>query len=111
MVDNAGKFKGWAQVTPLHNKWCDTIRAFPGHVLITVRRKIEYTVSPGGMPKKVGLTIVQRDSLEYELDAMINLEGETAVVAKSRLESPLQQDAVVARADLPKALCALAVSK
>src|SRR5277367_2202004 len=36
MVD-AQKFKGWAMVTPLHNRFYDAIRAWPGHVILTVR--------------------------------------------------------------------------
>lgn len=100
MVDNA-KFKGWAMVTPLHNRFYDAIRAWPGHVIITVRRKTEYVVSPSGAPKKVGLTMVQREGLEYELDLIVNLEDSLAVVAKSRLDEPLQQGATVQRDELP----------
>jgi AAA domain len=100
MVDNA-KFKGWAMVTPLHNRFYDAIRAWPGHVIITVRRKIEYAVSPSGAPKKIGLTMVQRDGLEYELDLIINLEDSLAVVSKSRLDPPLAQGVTVNRDELP----------
>lgn len=108
MVDNAGKFAGWKQVTPIHNRWYETIRAYPGHVVLTCRKKIEYTVSPSGQPKKLGLTMVQRDGFEYELDAVIDLDGGNATVSKSRLEAPLNQDAVVPREALPGALRAVA---
>jgi hypothetical protein len=76
-----------------------------------VRKKIEYTVSASGKPTKIGMTITQRDSFEYEVDAMIDLDGDQATVSKSRLEAPLQMGAVVPRADLPKVLCALALGK
>jgi hypothetical protein len=103
MVDSLGKFKGWAQVTPLHNAWLDAVRAWPGHVILTVRRKPDYQVSGSGVPKKIGLTYVQRDSFEYELDAVFDFEGEgLVIVAKSRLDAPLEQGATLKRADLPE---------
>jgi len=110
MVDNQ-KFKGWAMVTPLHNKFYDAIRGWPGHVIATVRRKTEYQVSASGAPKKIGLTYVQRDGWDYELDLVVNLEDDLAVVAKSRLEKPLNQGATVQRAELPELVYAVANSK
>lgn len=101
MVDNA-KFKGWAMVTPLHNKFYEAIRAWPGHVICTVRRKTEYQVSPSGAPKKIGLTWNQRDGFDYEIDLGINLEDDLAVVSKSRLDAPLNQGVTVQRAELPE---------
>ena len=103
LADKGGaKFSAWKDVTPLHNRWCEAIRAYPGHVITMCRRKVDYAVGPSGAPKKIGLTMTQRDSYEYEMDAVINLEGEQAVVSKSRLESPLAMDASIPRADLPK---------
>ena len=113
MADNNGgsKFSAWKTVTPIHNRWCEAIRAYPGHVIVTCRRKVDYVIGPSGAPKKVGLAMVQRDSFEYELDAVINLEGEQATVSKSRFEAPLNMDTVIARADLPKVLHAVALGK
>ena len=102
MADSLGKFKGWASVTPLHNAWLSAVQHFPGHVILTVRRKPDYQVSPSGVPKKIGLAWVQRDSLIYEVDIGLNMEGSDIVtVEKSRLDTPLLQDAVLKRGDLP----------
>jgi len=111
LADSLGKFKGWASVTPLHNRFLDAVRGYPGHVILTCRRKVDYQVNPGGAPKKVGLTLVQRDGFEYEMDAVVVMEGKQCVIEKSRLEAPLSQDAVIAREALPKALYAVAHRK
>ena len=109
MADSLGKFKGWASVTPLHNAFLSGIQHFPGHVILTVRRKPDYQVSSSGAPKKIGLAWVQRDSLIYEVDIGLNMEGSDIVtVEKSRLDAPLLQDATLKRGDLPELFYAAA---
>ena len=96
-VDNFAKksssgnsFAAWKTATPIQNEFIDAILSYPGHVIVTMRVKMEYLVEKDEKtgkqtPKKIGLAPVQRDSLEYEFDLVgdINIDHEL-IVTKSR---------------------------
>lgn len=84
------KFKGntwaaWNETTPRHRAFIDAILQTPMHVIVTLRSKTE-TVQEGGKVKKLGMKAVQRDGVEYEFTAVLDLEHERhyAVATKDR---------------------------
>ena len=87
-------FGAWKKATPLYNKLVDAILNAPLHVIATMRSKTEYIVDQVfrdgktvSVPKKVGMQPIQRDGLEYEFDVIIDTDGSTSTVSKSRCPS------------------------
>lgn len=81
-------FEAWKKATPLYNKLVEAILSAPLHVIATMRSKTEYVIEETErgkkVPRKVGLQPVQRDGLEYEFDVIIDTDGSTATISKSR---------------------------
>ncbi len=95
MVDKAAKrsqgnsYAGWRDATPAHNKLVQSILAYPGHVIVTLRSKMAYELQDNGkgkkVPVKIGLQPIQRDGVEYEFDLIVDLdEDHNAIVGKTR---------------------------
>lgn len=109
-VDRRGgdnKFsKGWREVTPKQNAFVDAMRAYPGHLIATMRTKMDYVLEEDErgkkVPRKVGLAPVQRDGIEFEFDFIFDLDGDKIRVSKSSY-SPLD-NAMLTRAELPGAI-------
>lgn len=83
-VDNAGgKFGDWKTVKPLETRFKNLIINDKVHVISTARVKSDFIVEPnekGKMaPRKVGLKMIQKDSLEYEF--VVNFRIEAGAVA------------------------------
>jgi len=87
------KYKGnswaaWREFTPKHNALIEAILKSSCHIIATLRSKTEYAqVTEGGKPvvKKLGMAPIQRDGLEYEFTAFIDLSVEhTATASKDR---------------------------
>ena len=97
MVDaEAAKNRGnsyvaWRSVTPLHNKMVAAILDFPGHVIVTMRTKMEYALDKDEKtgkttPRKVGMAPIQRGGVEYEFDVVVDMDLEhNFIVSKTRL--------------------------
>lgn len=86
---SGNRFAGWKEGTPLHKRFLSSILDFPGHVIATARSKQEYVLEEDEkgrkVPRKVGMAPVQRDGVEYEFDAILDLDlSHKAVVTKSR---------------------------
>lgn len=87
-----GKFEAWKHASPLHAKFIDAILSYPGHVIVTMRSKMDYLISQterGGKREtkieKVGLAPVQRDDVSYEFDVWLEMnERHHANVSKTR---------------------------
>jgi hypothetical protein len=71
----------------------EAILAYPGHVICTMRTKMEYVLEEeerrGGrkvmVPKRVGMKPVQREGCDYEFDVVADLdECHTLIVGKTR---------------------------
>ena len=82
-------FAAWRNVTPLHNRLLDTILGVPIHVFCTMRVKTEYVIEKDEKGRqqirKVGLSPVMRDGVEYEFDVVADMEqGNTLTVSKTR---------------------------
>jgi hypothetical protein len=108
---NGNSFAAWRDVTPHHNRMVEAILSYPGHVVVTMRSKMEYVLEegPGGkkVPRKVGMAPVQRDGLEYEFTVVGDMDTDhNLIVTKSRCSS--LADKVINRpgADMAKTLVA-----
>lgn len=85
-------FTAWKDVTPQHNELIEAILAFPGHVIATMRTKMEYVLEEEQrnnrkimVPKKVGMKPVQREGMDYEFDVVADMdETHTLIVGKTR---------------------------
>lgn len=97
MVDEAAKrsrsgnsFTAWREVTPRHNEMVAAILDFPGHVIVTMRTKMEYVLEQDEKgkttPKKVGMAPIQRGGVEYEFDVIVDMDlDHNFIVSKTRL--------------------------
>lgn len=95
---NAGgnQFGGWKDVRPIERAMFDTILAYPGHVIVTMRSKSEWVVSDNERgkkePTKIGLKAEQRDGVEYEFDIVGALDLQhNWVIHKSRMSDLADQ--------------------
>lgn len=92
LVDKQGKNKftdGWRTVTPMHNRMIESILAYPGHVIVTMRSKTEYIIEEDEkgrkVPRKVALAPIQRQGMEYEFDIYGSMDwSHVMTVTKSR---------------------------
>lgn len=90
VVDKAGAnsfTQGWRVGTPQHNSLIDALVTSSMHIITTLRVKTEYVVEKNDRgkaePRKVGLSPVQRDGLEYEFTVFMDMNQEhTAHVTK-----------------------------
>lgn len=83
------QFTNWGKVTPLHDKFVNTILTAPIHIISTMRSKSDVVMEQNDKgkqaPKKVGLKAVQRDGLEYEFDLIFDMaHNKTFSVTKDR---------------------------
>jgi len=72
-----GKFQTWAEVTPRHRAFIDSILLSRCHVLTTVRAKVDYQVTNEGSKtkvEKVGMKEVTREGFEYELTLNLQMD-------------------------------------
>ena len=85
-------FTAWKDVTPQHNELVEAILAYPGHVIATMRTKMEYVLEEEDrkgrkvmVPKKVGMKPIQREGMDYEFDIVADMdETHTLIVGKTR---------------------------
>lgn len=89
---------GWRDASPLHNKFIDSILAFRGHVIATLRTKTEYVIEEGAngkkTPRKIGMAPVQRDGVEYEFTVVGDfIDHNKLAITKTRIDA--LNDAVI----------------
>jgi len=82
-------YTAWRDVTPMHRRMVDAILQSPCHVIATMRSKMEYVLEPDAkgrmVPKKVGLSPIQRQGTEYEFDIVADMDiNHKLVISKSR---------------------------
>lgn len=70
-------FAAWSEGTPEQRKLVKAIVSFPGHVLVTMRSKTEWSVEESNNGKKtpvrVGLAPEQGKGIEYEFDLLLEI--------------------------------------
>jgi len=102
IVESAGakvsgnNFAGWKVATPIQQRMVDTILAFNGHIITSMRSKTEYSLekSDNGRlsPKKIGLAPQQRDGIEYEYTLVLEMDTEhRTIIGKTRCEALADQ--------------------
>jgi hypothetical protein len=83
-----GKYQNWASVTPRHQAFIDAILQSKCHIITTVRRKQDYSMTQEGNKLKVekaGLKEVTREGFEYELTANLEIDvRHNATASKDR---------------------------
>jgi hypothetical protein len=96
MVDRAAassrsgnNFTAWREVTPHHNRLVESILSYPGHLITTMRSKMEYVQEKDERGRttirKVGLAPIQRDGMEYEFTVVGEMDqGHNLLITKSR---------------------------
>ena len=96
MVDSAAKrdprgnsFTAWKSVTPAHNELIDTIIGAKIHVLVSMRTKTEWVIEKDDkgktVPRKIGLTPIMRDGIEFEFDVCGDMDQDNSLtISKTR---------------------------
>lgn len=78
----------WRDITPMHNRMLEAIVRSPAHIIGTMRSKTEYvleTVNGKTVPKKVGMSPIQRAGMEYEFDLYCSMNlDHVCYVSKTR---------------------------
>ena len=87
---SSNSFAAWRDVTPEHQKMVEAIVGAGAHVICTMRSKTDYVQEKDGngrtVIRKVGLSPVQRDGMEYEFDLVGDIDDQhTMSVTKSRI--------------------------
>ena len=86
---SGNSYTAWKDVTPLHSKLIEKIQTCSMHVILTARSKMEHTLEKtekGTTPKKVGMGVIFRDGLEYEVSTAFEIDqaSHIAQVTKDR---------------------------
>ena len=85
-----GRFQDWSKVSPRHQAFIDAILQSKGHIITTVRSKIDYSLDSdqNGKTKVVkhGTKEITREGYEYELTVNFELinDGHLAKASKDR---------------------------
>jgi hypothetical protein len=99
LKDKFGRQKGfndytaWGPVTAMQNRLIESMLSYPGHLVTTMRLKMEHVIEKDpvtgkNVVRKVGLQPVQRDGLEYEFDVVGDLDQDhNFSVSKTRCSS------------------------
>jgi hypothetical protein len=78
----------WRDITPMHNRMLEAIVRSPAHIIGTMRSKTEYVIENVGgksVPKKVGMSPIQRAGMEYEFDLYCSMNlDHVCFVSKTR---------------------------
>lgn len=87
--NSKNSYTNWRSLTPKHNDLVEAILDYPGHVIVTLRTKMEYAQTKDengkGKVEKLGLGAIQRDDVEYEFDVVMMMTSSNAAeVTKTR---------------------------
>ncbi len=82
-------YAAWRTVTPEHNGLVEAMLTSPCHIIATMRSKQEYVQEKNDngktVIKKVGMSPVQRDGMEYEFTVMFDIDTQhVASTSKDR---------------------------
>jgi hypothetical protein len=78
---SGNSYTAWRDVTPSHNRFIDTMLQTDVHIIATMRSKTDYVQEKDPntgktVVKKVGMNPVQRDGMEYEFTAFLEIDAE-----------------------------------
>jgi hypothetical protein len=105
-VDKAAKrsgghgMSGWKEMRPVERQMVESLLAYPGHIICTLRVKTDWVEGENARGKrvmqKVGTKAEQREGLEYEFDLVASMDlSNELTVGKSRC--PALAGEIVAR--------------
>ncbi|WP_431984158.1 AAA family ATPase [Streptomyces qinglanensis] len=88
---SSARWSAWDEVRPFERQMLDALLGYPGHVIATVRDKLEYVAEPdesGRAARRiVGLAPVGRDGMEYDWDLVGTMDhSHTLVVVRAPCE-------------------------
>lgn len=91
-----GRFQDWAKVTPLHNQFIDALVQSKSHIIVSTRRKVDYSLDKDMNGKtrvmKLGTKEIQREGLEYELTVNFEFINDNHLVKASKDRTGLFMD-------------------
>jgi hypothetical protein len=90
----------WAKVTPVQQEFYDRLLRSPMHIIATMRAKSEWVIEDQTdqqgrvkkVPRKIGLSPVQREGIEYEFTTMLDIELESHAATASKDRTSLFMD-------------------
>lgn len=81
----------WATVTPVQQDWYDRMLRSPMHLIVTMRSKSEYVLEEvlvdgrkKTVPRKIGLSPVQREGIEYEFTSCLDIELDSHMATSTK---------------------------
>lgn len=79
---------GWLAMRPVERDMFGAMLSYPGHLIVTLRTKNEYTYQVNSAtgrvgPVKVGLKPIQRDGFEYDFGFVASMHNGEMVVSKT----------------------------
>lgn len=74
----------WATVTPLHQRFIETMLQSSLHIVATVRSKTEYVIDDKNKPKKAGTAPQQRDGMDYEFTMVFSVQADNHVASVTK---------------------------
>ena len=89
-ASGGNRFAGWRDATPQHNHLVEALVSSQAHVIVTMRTKTSWEIVEDDKgrkkPVKLGLKPEQREGMEYEFTAVLDLsvDGHIASTSKDR---------------------------
>lgn len=85
-------YTAWNQLTPVQNRFFETILQSRCHVIGTMRSKVDYAlveeITQSGKviqrPQKLGMAPIQREGADYEFDVVLDLNQSTHVATATK---------------------------
>jgi hypothetical protein len=81
---------GWNEMRPVERQMLDALASYPGHLILTLRTKIEWVLERNDQtgkwgPRRVGTKPDQREGIEYDFDVVADMDdhGSSMTFAKS----------------------------
>ncbi|MCC6483310.1 MAG: AAA family ATPase [Armatimonadetes bacterium] len=74
----------WAAVTPLHQRFIETMLQSSLHIIATTRSKTEWAQGDDKKPKKLGLAPQQRDGIDYEFTMVFSVQADNHVASVTK---------------------------
>lgn len=101
-------FTNFAKITPRHDKFLKVILQSKMHIICTVRAKDKYELQENNkgkmVPKKFGVGLEQRDTIEYEFTSVFHIDSDTHIPTTSKdntglfteVEKPIDEETGIA---------------
>ncbi|MCE2930401.1 MAG: ATP-binding protein [Vampirovibrionales bacterium] len=89
-LGGGNSYTNWGRITPRHNSFLEEILTAPCHVICCGRVKTDVVISQNdkgkSVPQKVGLKVITREGLDYEMTACFDIQNKShlATVSKDR---------------------------